>query len=232
MGGHEVWALTGRAVSQERPQPITDKEYQQRIKQLAEELNKNGDKKKVTGEDKFKDKNKPSETFELEIVNTTEASDVPLDEMQDEEPPTTTLSPLRQPDDTEDMPAVVVEYDDSGDPVHRITLQEQVEVVTEPNTNTNTNTTPMEMEMEEMEMEVTEEPTTEPTTVMPEMDLSVAREGKQVPGKMTTICTATMEWMNEARGVQRYTGPFLPCHIHTNNNNNDNDDNDDDGDKN
>lgn len=196
VGGHQVWALTGRAVSQDRPQPITDKEYQQRLKQLEEELNKNGDKKKATGEDKFKDKSRPSELVALEIVNTTEASVDPLEEMQEEEP-MTTLAPLRHPEVTEGMPAVVVEYDDLGDPVHRITLQEQVEVVTEA-------TTPMEMEEE-----VTEEPATEPTTMMPELDVSLAREGKQVPGKITTTAT-----MDEPCGVQHYrTTPAVP-HSH------------------
>ncbi|KAK3879842.1 hypothetical protein Pcinc_015624, partial [Petrolisthes cinctipes] len=181
LGGHEVWALTGRAVSHDKPLPITDKQYQQQqLKDLEEELNKNGDKKKAT-EDKLKDKSKPSEvTAGVELDNTTDTTNITQEEMFDIEP-VTTLAPLRSPEDIEDTQAVVVEYDDGGEPVHRITLQEQVDVVTE-------SITPMEEEMvtkmeEEEMMMVTEETATEPntTTMMPDLDLNLAREGKQVP---------------------------------------------------
>ncbi|KAK4294238.1 hypothetical protein Pmani_033123 [Petrolisthes manimaculis] len=193
MGGHEVWALTGRAVSHDKPQPITDKQHQQQtLKDLEEELNKNGDKKKAI-EDKLKDKSKPSEvTSGVELDNTTQTTNNTQEEEMFDIEPMTTLAPLRSPEDTDDIQAVVVEYDDGGEPIHRITLQEQVDVVTE-------SITPMEEEtvtkieednvmmvtnMEDDDvMMVTEENATEPntTTMMPDLDLNLAREGKQVP---------------------------------------------------
>ncbi|XP_071522981.1 uncharacterized protein sas isoform X8 [Panulirus ornatus] len=160
-------ALQGRHVGQGHAPPISEEEYQRRLKDLEGELAKKNEKKKIEG--------KLSEKWELESSRststaaataaaaeealgvahtTTESTGVPQLEISTFAPPEaddldqqamgevlTTLMPMllekehqlttEEQEAMDEEAAVVVEYDEQGQQVHRITVHHQVDVVTE-----------------------------------------------------------------------------------------------------
>nr|XP_045611196.1 putative epidermal cell surface receptor isoform X12 [Procambarus clarkii] len=195
----------GRMVGPDPLPPITEHEYQKRLRDLEDELGKKNDKKKVTDVkaiEKFKPVSNNNTAVTEDVINATvvevvtELSSVTQEEnvtivpeedvtVQEtveevtgadepttltpvtegtEEPTKETDEPTKETDEPTkegEEPAVVLEYDDSGDLLHRITVQEHVEVVTH---------TPQDLI---------------PATLAPhhnddDDDLSLAREGKKV----------------------------------------------------
>lgn len=179
--------LTGRSFTSEPNR----EEYQKRLRELEKELAKgtNNDKKEMKDNKKMVTEDTPAEeaiTTSVPEVNTeqeatTDAPEVttlPAEENVDqamdeatEAETITTMSPLTAEEEGEEeaQAAVVVEYDDAGEQVHRIRVEEHVMVVT---------TTEVPAEEEEAT-----------TTVMPppsgptEQE-EATREGKSVAGKI------------------------------------------------
>ncbi|XP_068226472.1 uncharacterized protein [Palaemon carinicauda] len=204
----------GRSVSQERPQPITEEEYQRRrnLKDLEDELNKGLNGKKPTESKQnssHSENHKATEsadsvrkveetanaTVEPEVETSTHLNDlselvttvVPDIPLEDEL--VTTMVPDIQQEDEEEtgtekpMPAVVVELNEHGHEIHRITVEEQVEVVTPPMIGEVESTTaPAEMEETTTPLQ-TEAMTTEPVPVEDEARPGSNREGKKTSEK-------------------------------------------------
>lgn len=167
-------------------------EYQRRLKELEKELAKGikSDKKELKNNMKTVVEDTPME----EILNTTTTTSVP--ETNTEQEPTTdavevttlptednldeaveetteveiitTISSLALEEEEEPQSAVVVEYDDAGELVHRIRVEEQVMVLT---------TTEVPEEEEEAATDIP--PPSGPT----EQEEELTREGKSVAGK-------------------------------------------------
>ncbi|XP_064089512.1 uncharacterized protein LOC135203613 isoform X4 [Macrobrachium nipponense] len=222
--------LSGRSVSQERPKPITEDEYQRRLKDLEQELNKDQSEKKPTGSKLNSnhteiEKEHPTKVTEsddsvqkdvlpVDVADVTEESQVEtsthLDDISEqattvpsvqlEDELVTTMMPDVQQDDEEaatetPIPAVVVELNEHGHEVHKITVGEAIEVVTQP-IGGGVESTTLGAEMEETTTQPpTEEMTTELTPVEDEVGFVSAREGKMAPED--TILT------NESTGVMK-----------------------------
>nr|XP_053626838.1 uncharacterized protein LOC128684573 isoform X14 [Cherax quadricarinatus] len=157
----QVQQLRGRMVGPEPLPPITEEDYQRRLKQLEEELSKKNEKKKITDvksiekskhlinndtavSDDTRNVTVVEVVTELSIVRQEENVTSRPEEVEESVPEIvdevteaeglSTMMPMTEDDeqlkDVEE-PAVVVEYDDSGDLLHRITIKEHVEVVTQ-----------------------------------------------------------------------------------------------------
>lgn len=179
--------LTGRSLTSV---PNRD-EYQKRLEELEKELAKgiNSDKKTLKDNKKATTEDTPEEEMQTstsvpeatteqepmtdEVEVTTLPPEENLDQVVEEateaETLTTTVpSTLEEEVEEEAQPAVIVEYDEAGEQVHRIKVEEHVMVVM---------TTEMPMEEEDAATDI-------PTTPGPaEQEEEVAREGKSVAGK-------------------------------------------------
>lgn len=179
--------LTGRSLTSA---PNRD-EYQKRLEELEKELAKgiHSDKKTLKDNKKVTTEDKPAEEMQTstsvpeatteqepmtdEVEVTTLLPEENLDQVVEEateaETITTTVPSTPEKEvEEEAQPAVIVEYDEAGEQVHRIKVEEHVMVVT---------TTEVPMEEEEAATDI-------PTTPGPaEQEEEVAREGKSVAGK-------------------------------------------------
>ncbi|XP_063596478.1 uncharacterized protein LOC134773237 isoform X2 [Penaeus indicus] len=147
-----VRALSGRtAGGDDLAEPITEEEYQRRLKDLEHELNKNSKKKapfeKPTEKPAVEELTSPSSVDSLNAtaadgvesgVDVTEelpqddesVVDVTEEIPQDDESLAEVTTTIPQTPDEKGEPAVIVEIDHHGEEIHRITVQEAVDVVT------------------------------------------------------------------------------------------------------
>ncbi|XP_050740420.1 uncharacterized protein LOC127010411 isoform X2 [Eriocheir sinensis] len=208
--------LTGRSLTSA---PNRD-EYQKRLEELEKELakGKNSDKKTLKDNKKATTENTPAEEKEMqtstsvpeatteqepmtdEVEVTTLPPEENLDQVVEEateaETITTTVpSTLEEEVEEEAQPAVIVEYDEAGEQVHRIKVEEHVMVVT---------TTEMPMEEEEAATDI-------PTTPGPaEQEEEVAREGKSVAEAETNSTQEHEENSTTTTTTTTTTTPITP----------------------
>ncbi|XP_066984324.1 uncharacterized protein sas isoform X7 [Macrobrachium rosenbergii] len=227
--------LSGRSVSQERAKPITEEEYQKRLKDLEHELNKDQSEKKATGsklnsnhteiekehpkvtesddsvqkgvlpEDEVTVTEEPQVETSTHLNDISEQATTVLPDVEQEDELFTTMMPDVQQDDEEaatetPIPAVVVELNEQGHEVHKITVGEAIEVVTQPVGEVESTTLGAEME-ETTTQPQTEEMTTELTPVEEEVGFVSAREGKMAPEDTILTNESSSGTMKEKDGV-------------------------------
>ncbi|XP_069993704.1 uncharacterized protein sas isoform X4 [Penaeus vannamei] len=136
--GQAVRALSGRtAGGEDLAEPITEEEYQRRLKDLEHELNKNSKKKtpftKPTEKPAVEDlaSSSSDDSSNATAVEGVESMvDVTEEVPQDDESLAEVTTTIPETPDEKGEPAVIVEIDHHGEEVHRITVQEAVDVVT------------------------------------------------------------------------------------------------------
>ncbi|KAK8752613.1 hypothetical protein OTU49_006504 [Cherax quadricarinatus] len=222
----QVQQLRGRMVGPEPLPPITEEDYQRRLKQLEEELSKKNEKKKITDvksiekskhlinndtavSDDTRNVTVVEVVTELSIVRQEENVTSRPEEVEESVPEIvdevteaeglSTMMPMTEDDeqlkDVEE-PAVVVEYDDSGDLLHRITIKEHVEVVTQSHLVEDETATLLPHMIQHIEEVSQPQPVEDETTTLLPLTLQNAEEVSQpylVEDETTTLLPHTIQ---------------------------------------